>query len=172
MSDPFSIAVGVIAVAGAAGTVAKYAQSFSRKAEEAADEVQIFASQIDTFASIISSVHSTIRDHYMNSKDSVTLQRLNEQAALKSLAFETKRLTRRIKSVEPRIETNKRGFGFKERFLWVWQSPEREEVLVWMERIKMSFLLIMQRVLYEALQQRASNPTSFPPELFDFAREL
>lgn len=172
MSDPFSITVGIIAVAGAAATVAKYAQSFCRKAEEAANEVQIFASQIDNFASIISSVHSTIREHYMNSKDSVALQRFHEQSTLKNLAFETKHLIQRMKSVEPRVRGKGKGFGLKARFMWGWHSDEREEVLIRMERIKTSFLLVMSRVLYEALQQRASNPASFPPELFNFAREL
>lgn len=173
--DPLSITAGVLAVAGAARTSSKCAQAFYRIAGKAGairEDVEFFASHIDTFGSIVSSVHNTIRDHYMKYRGSSTLQRLGQQASLENLALQSNHLMKRLKDIEPNVKGRDAGLGFLGRARWVWKFAEREELCVWMERVKMAFVMIMYEVMYEALQERVFSQDSLPQGLFDLKREM
>jgi hypothetical protein len=173
--DPLSITASVIAVAGAAGTASKCARAFykiARKAGAVREDVEFFASHIDTFGSIVSSVHNTIRDHYMKYRGSLTLQRLGQQASLKNLALQSNHLMRRLKDLEPDVKDRDVGLGFLGRARWLLKGAEREELCVWMERVKMAFVMIMYEVMYEALQERVFSQDSLPQGLFNLEREM
>lgn len=174
--DPFSIACGIIAVGQATTAVAKCAEKLyqiSYNAGKLEDEVQFFACHIDVFASTISSVHSTIRDHYIHNSNSRTIRKLHEHAALRTLASQSKLLMRRIKKLLPRSKAHETGLGIWDRVRWVFmQKEERKDICLWMERVKLSFLLIMLQVMYEALQQRASNESSLEQKVYNVEKEM
>jgi hypothetical protein len=173
--DPLSITAGVIAVAGAAGVASKCAQTFyriARKAGAVREDVEFFASHIDTVGSIVSSVHNTIRDHYTKYRGSLTLQRLVRRDSLKSLARQSNHLMKRLKDLKPDVKDRHVGLSFFERTRWIFKGAERNELCVWMERVKMAFVMIMLEVIYEALQERIFTQDSLPQGLSDLQGEM
>jgi hypothetical protein len=173
--DPLSIIASTIAVGGAATAASRCAQAFYKIAHKAgviSEDVTLFAYHIDNFGSSVSSVHNTIREHFMKYQQSLVLQRLNSQSTLKKLAYESRILMKRLRGLEPDVKDRGVGLGMIGRAKWFFKSKEREELCIWMERVKMSFLMIMYEVIYEALQQRALSPEPLPPGLFDLQREM
>lgn len=173
--EPLSIVGGIIAVGQATGSIVKCAEvlyEISYKAGVLAEDVKFFASHIDSFGSIISGVHSIIDFHYKNDKNSSTLQRYHERNTLKQLASQSKRLMCRVRKLEPRLKARETQLGLLGRLRWLRQKDKRTDICLWMDRVKLSFQMIMHQVMYEALQQRASNPSSLEREHRDLRREM
>ena len=173
--DPLTIFGGIAAIGQVTGTVIKYAEIFyqiSYKAGLLIDDVEFFAHHVNVFGSTISGVHNTISAHYKKSKRSPTLQRLHEHSVLMDLANMTKRLMRRVETLQPRLQLQKMKLGLLGRYRWITQDKERKEVCMWMDRVGQSFSLIMHQVLYEALEQRASEPTASMEEKSDLRKEM
>ncbi|CAG8977957.1 hypothetical protein HYALB_00001838 [Hymenoscyphus albidus] len=156
--DPFSIAVGVLAILGAANGVAKVASDFytvARETKAIRKDVENFASNIHTFGSILNSVYHTISYHC---KDSMVVRRLDE--TLQDLAEQSQQLTDRLRTLQPKVSDHGAGPEFYIRYRWYKGSQKREYNWVWMERIKSYFVMIMLQVILESLEKRRTSDDS------------
>ncbi|CAG8955932.1 hypothetical protein HYFRA_00008785 [Hymenoscyphus fraxineus] len=156
--DPFSIAVGVLAILGAANGVAKVASDFytvARETKAIRKDVENFASNIHTFGSILDSVYHTISYHC---KDSMVVRRFDE--TLQDLAEQSQQLTDRLQTLQPKVRDHGAGPGFYIRYRWYKGSQKREYNWVWMERIKSYFVMIMLQVILESLEKKRASDDS------------
>ena len=173
--EPLSIVGGIVSIGEAAGAVAKCAHilySISYKAGYLAEEIDLFASQVDVFGSIISSAHRTIRNHYMKDRTSTMIQKLYKSSTLDSLAFQTTCVIKRIENLQKRVNNHNGTPDFLARLLWLLKKEQRNHIYIWMDRIKLSFLLIMDQVVYEGYKWHALDPSTLDRELFDLKREM
>lgn len=126
--DPLSVAASVLTVASAAGTATKCAHKFyiiACKAGAIRKEIEFLASQIDSFAFNVSTLHSSIRNHYMSHKNSVTLDHLTRRKILNELALQTNLLMDRWIDYKPNIRNHRPGIGLLDRLRWVLRRSER-----------------------------------------------
>ncbi|RDL37185.1 uncharacterized protein BP5553_04618 [Venustampulla echinocandica] len=173
--EPLSIIGGIVAIAEAAGAVAKCADGLYRisyKAGVLAEDVELFASHVHVFGSTIFNAHRTIRDHYLNDMTSTTIQKLHKSFALDLLTFQCDCVTKRVSSLQERVNDHNGPLGLWMRVLWLLDKEKRNDIYLSMERIKLSFLLIMSQVMYEILEQRALSPSPLERQLCDFRREM
>jgi hypothetical protein len=173
--DPVSIIGGIAAVGQVTATVIKCANilyQVSYKAGTMAEDVEFFASQIHVFGSTISSVHNTIREHYIKDNNSMVLWRLHKYTTLSNLATLSKQLMRRVNKLQPQTKAQRPSLGIMQGLRWYMKKEERKDICLSMDRLQLSFLLIMMEVTYEALQQHASSPSSLEKELWDIKREM
>lgn len=176
MIDPLSFTASIMAVIGAANFVVKGANSLyriSRDAGSMAKDVEFFASHIATFGSIVSSVANTLRDHFDKHSESLTLNRMFKHNTLDGLQRQVRHLMQRVKHLRPRTKAREVVLHWRARLRWVWQKSQREELCLWIDRVKDAFLLVMLQVMYEALERRASESQSTPSkEIFRLEREM
>lgn len=157
--DPFSIAVGVLAICGAARGISKCASEFytvARETKAIRKDVENFASHILSFGDIVHGVYHTL---YHHCKESLVVRRLDN--TLYDLAEQSEYLTTRLEGLQPRVKDRNAGPGFYLRYRWYKGGKKREENWIWMERIKSSFVMIMLQVVLEGLEKRLRiNPES------------
>lgn len=176
MIDPLSFTASILAVIGAANFVVKSADTLyriSRDAGSMAEDVEFFASHIATFGSIVSSVARTLRDHFDKHSDSLTLDHMHKHNTLEGLQRQVRHLMQRVKHLRPRRKAREVVLHWKARLRWVWQKSQREELCLWIDRVKDAFLLVMLQVMYEALDLRASESQSISSrEIFRLQNEM
>lgn len=79
---------------------------------------------------------------------------------------------KRVRSLQERVNDHNGAPDFWAWFLWLLNKEKRNDIYISMDRIKLSFLLIMSQVTYEILERRVSNPSALQRNLSDFRREM
>ena len=170
--DPLSITVSILALSKATTKTIKWAKilyGMSKDAGPLAEEVKFFAFHINIFGTTISHAHTTIREHHLKCEDSSTLRTYAKQNVLKMLATQSENLVRRLETLHPRSEKYTTFMG---RLKWFLKKEKRDGLLLWVERVKTSFLLVTQQIMLEDLQQRARQPRLAESGLFNFETEM
>jgi hypothetical protein len=173
--DPLTIIGGIVATGQAAevvGSCASALYQISCKAGVLEEEVELFASNVHVFGSTVSQAHRTIRDHYLNDNTSTMIQKLNKSSVLDSLAFQCECVMKRVESLQKRVSGHNRAPDFVARFLWLLNKEKRDIIYLTMDRIKMSFFLIISQVMYEVLERRSLNPSALERRLCNFSKEM
>lgn len=173
--DPLSIIGGIVAIGQAAEAVCTCANALyqiSCKAGTLGEEIDFFASNVHVFGFTVSQAHRTIRDHYVNDNTSTTIQKLNKSSVLDSLAFQCECVMKRVENLQGRVSGHNRALDLVARFRWLLNKENRNDIYLTMDRIKMSFQLIMTEVMYEILERRSSNPSDLERKLCDFKKEM
>lgn len=159
--DPLSVAASVVALSTAVHAATKVTRQLyhvARNAGKFKDDVEFFAAQVDLFGSMVNSASSTIEDHLEKYKSSEILERLGPKA-LDHIASQAKYVLRCITGVKRKIPPHKTGIKlFIERFKWLMNAPERDEIFLYMERIKSSLLFIATYLCLEALNHKVHSP--------------
>ncbi|KAH6680473.1 hypothetical protein B0J14DRAFT_648851 [Halenospora varia] len=173
--EPLSLIGGIVAIGQASQTICKVARTLykvSYNAGSISEEVESFASHVDIFGFTVTDAHSSIRDHYMSFQGTTSFRRFQQLKTLKKLAAHVQYLMRKIKVILPKLKGRNRRLKFMTRFQWMRGNEERNRLCVSMDRIQLSFLLIMQQLTFEALQQRAADPSPIQQELYEFRKEI
>jgi hypothetical protein len=156
----------------AATKVGRQLHRVARKAGEFEADVQFFAAQVDLFGSMISSTSSMIEDHLEKYEQSRTLERLGPKA-LDHLALQAKYVLSCIKGVKKKIPPQKTGIKLIiDRWRWLLNEPERDEICLWMERIKSSLQFIMTQMCYEALHHKIRSPNISPQRVKELKHQM
>jgi hypothetical protein len=173
--DPLTIATSVVALTGAVHAATKVSRQLyrvARKAGEYESDVQFFAAQVEFFGSMISSASSTMEDHLEKYEKSEFLERLGPKA-LDLLISQSDYVLRYIKGVKRKVPTQRAGLKlFIERWKWLLYAAEREEICLWMERIKSNFIFIVTQVSFEALCHKARSPNISRQRVLELERQM
>jgi len=175
MADPLSITAGIIAVGGAAHIAAKGAHMFFHIAHDAdslAEDAKFFATHISVFGGVISSAHSMIQQHLRGHPKSPTLTELDKSQTLLKLREQVRLLMQRVKCLQPRMSPYGAGLSWTARLFWVWEKPKREELCIWVERVKTNFLMLMVQVHCEALREESITRDISPEEMSRLRRDM
>ncbi|KAH8668258.1 hypothetical protein BGZ60DRAFT_528584 [Tricladium varicosporioides] len=173
--DPLALVGGIVAVGQASHTICKVARTLykiSYGAGSISEEVASFASHVDIFGFTVTDAHSSIRNHYMSFQEAKSFRRYQQHGTLRKLAAHVKYLMQKIKAILPKLRGRQGRLKFITRFQWVRGNEERSGLCASMDRIQLSFLLILQHLTFEALQRSAANPPSVQQELYDFKQEI
>lgn len=177
MADPVSMVASIIAIGHAGTNITRYSRKLYKISSKTgisriAEDVDFFASHIDTFGSTISSSFLTIRSHFDQYKNSLTIERLRGHDVLSSLALQCKHLIKRLVDVEPRVKQGATRLSFIGRAQWLLQGTEREELCVWMDRVKTTMLMILVQIAIEASQNRVVEKSDTQARMQDFFEEI
>jgi len=158
--DPLSISAGVIAVSGAAIATTKLSRSLFKLAKtsgpDLCNEIRFFSQHVQQFRTTVSSTNKFIDDYSKQHEQSTSILRLVEHKTLQGLASQMKEVHQRIQMVKrPQVnpKTNYARLVVK-NLIWYYDKREREEICIWMARLKLDFLSIMVFILYELLRSR------------------
>lgn len=167
---------GVVAIASCGRAVAKCARALhniSRKAGPLAKEIEYFADDVGVFATTISHAHCIIRDHYTKDKTSTAIEMLRKSSALQSLVRQCEWTMDQVKELKRGVHNKSRTLrNLWVRIKWFLDQVKRKNISLSMDKLRISFSLIIGQIHYESLEQRALNPSPLERELYDFKKEM
>lgn len=178
--DPVSVTASIVAIATALRKIIRLVDDLNtivRKGDALSVEMKTFACQVHIFGTTISPAHTIVREHCMGHQQSKVLIHFQKYETLDALAYEVRGVVRRIKGVKPQSSTERSRLKTiwaqaLRHARWIRDKKEREDILAWMDRVKMDFMMVMLLVKHEILEQRANEPAGFPEGLYNFRREM
>lgn len=173
--EALGVAASIVALTSVLHATTKMGRQLRRVARKAGKfeaDVQFFAAQVDFFGSMISSTSTMIEDHLEKYEQSKTLDRLGPKS-LDCLASQAEYVLTCIKGVKEKIPRQRTGIKlFIERWKWFLDSPERDEICLWMEKIKSSLQFIVTQMCYEALHYKLRSPNISPQRVKELKRQM
>jgi hypothetical protein len=160
MAEVIGLAASITAIAAAAGTACKIANTLYHLAEiirAAAAEIEDFAMKMSLFGSIVEAAHSALEEHFkvFNSK---VLQFMDDRQVVANLGKEAQKLVRRSKALMNKIRSIESNLDLWTRVQWLCRKPEVEALGPDMESVKTSLTIVMQTLTLETLRQQPPSP--------------
>lgn len=155
MAELAGLIASIGAIAGMAGTAAQFSRSLydaAKRIRSAQIDIEEFGEKIDTFASVLRLAYHSIRRNCHNNPQSDLLIYINNHDVLSQLVRGSRRVRRRIREVQPRVETLPSSIALWARMKWVYRRPEIKALHPEMESVKTNLLLLMHVVQLEILQ--------------------
>ena len=158
--DPLSITAGAIAVGTAVTMIAKLSKLLVKLAStsraDLSNEIKFFACHIQGFGTTVDSAKYAMREYAKSHGESNALSIFTKNQTLQNLAFQMKQVVKRIECItQPQVDlkTSFAGAVIK-TLIWYHGKREREEVCIWMDRLKLDFLVVLAMITFETLLSR------------------
>jgi len=160
MAEVIGLAASITAIAAAAGTACKVANTLYRLAERiraASSEIEDFALKMSLFGFIVEAAHSAL-DQHSKAFNSTVLEFMDRRQVVANLGRESQKLVRRSKALMEKIRSIQSKLDLWTRVQWLLRKSEVEALGPDMESVKTSLTIVMQTLTLETLRQQPASP--------------